>query len=560
MAEPSSIGPGIDGRERRYLGWGFALFVVLRLLYPFVLRVDSDEPQHLHVVWGWAKGMLQYRDLFDNHAPLFQMLCSPIFRLFGERADIVVWMRLAMVPLSCLTLWSVYKISLALYSHRTALWTTLATAFVPVYFFTSTEFRTDDLWVVFWMLSLMVLVTGKSKRLFWTGFFLGCSFATSMKTSLLLGSLLVAGVCVGIMQVASKRERPADPGKGWGSRIVGSAACLVGLALVPLAVIGFFYFKGALPQMYYCVITHNVVPHMKNGKIGLHSLGLPVAFPFLLGLGYALYRRSKSASSGAWSALLFLTASIYLMTLWSYWPLITAQDYLPFVPPLCIVATPLFLWASDRSSKAAIRRGAPALAICALVGWCIVLNPFWHRGARGHIRMVQETLDLTRPDEIIMDGKGETIFRKRAFYFVLEGITDKRMHMGLITNNIKEEMIKAETAVVHLSRLKGDATPFVRANYLLVGDLYLLGKMLSTEKKAQDGDYHFEIAVPSDYQFVGKSGPIAGANSSNSGLKATLDGIPWTGPRRLPAGKHELQIVGLHGPIALFWARAADLG
>ncbi len=32
----------------------------------------GDEAQHLHVIWGWARGFVQYRDLADNHMPLFQ--------------------------------------------------------------------------------------------------------------------------------------------------------------------------------------------------------------------------------------------------------------------------------------------------------------------------------------------------------------------------------------------------------------------------------------------------------------------------------------------------------
>jgi len=30
--------------------------LVLRILYALHHRVDSDEPQHLHVVWSWTQG------------------------------------------------------------------------------------------------------------------------------------------------------------------------------------------------------------------------------------------------------------------------------------------------------------------------------------------------------------------------------------------------------------------------------------------------------------------------------------------------------------------------
>ena len=54
---------------------GVACFLVLLCLRWFYVTTqpwDSDEPQHLHVVWAWANGLLPYRDVFDNHAPLFQ--------------------------------------------------------------------------------------------------------------------------------------------------------------------------------------------------------------------------------------------------------------------------------------------------------------------------------------------------------------------------------------------------------------------------------------------------------------------------------------------------------
>ena len=44
-------------------------------------QFDSDEPQHLHVIWGWVHGFVQYRDLFDNHMPLFQIVLAPVVAL-----------------------------------------------------------------------------------------------------------------------------------------------------------------------------------------------------------------------------------------------------------------------------------------------------------------------------------------------------------------------------------------------------------------------------------------------------------------------------------------------
>ena len=78
--------------------------IALHLRYASVFRVDSDEVQHLHVVWGWTQGQLPYRDFFDNHAPLFSWLCAPVLSAFGEKSDIVWRMRLATLPVVALCL------------------------------------------------------------------------------------------------------------------------------------------------------------------------------------------------------------------------------------------------------------------------------------------------------------------------------------------------------------------------------------------------------------------------------------------------------------------------
>src|SRR5467141_2605484 len=84
------------------------LSCVLHAVAYFRFRFDSDEPQHLHVAWGWVAGMVQYRDFFDNHAPLFLMATAPLLRLVGERSDVLLFMRAPMVLLFALVVWWTY--------------------------------------------------------------------------------------------------------------------------------------------------------------------------------------------------------------------------------------------------------------------------------------------------------------------------------------------------------------------------------------------------------------------------------------------------------------------
>ncbi len=40
----------------------------LRVVTVMHYKFGADEPQHLHVIWGWARGFVQYRDLADNRS------------------------------------------------------------------------------------------------------------------------------------------------------------------------------------------------------------------------------------------------------------------------------------------------------------------------------------------------------------------------------------------------------------------------------------------------------------------------------------------------------------
>src|SRR5437016_8331101 len=123
---------GLAGRTELWIAVGlFGLGCLFKFWNVFLLRFDSDEPQHLHVVWAWTHGLVQYRDVFDNHMPLFHLLCAPLVRALGERADIVPVMRLAMIPAYTLVLWCTYRLGRRLYSPRAGWWAAVFTAWLP---------------------------------------------------------------------------------------------------------------------------------------------------------------------------------------------------------------------------------------------------------------------------------------------------------------------------------------------------------------------------------------------------------------------------------------------
>src|SRR5258708_16452498 len=90
--------------------------ILLRIITIAYYRFDIDESQHLHVVWGWARGFVQYRDLADNHMPLFQILCAPIYKLICDCRTILYWMRIVLQPLYIDVFWCTYRLFSPLFS------------------------------------------------------------------------------------------------------------------------------------------------------------------------------------------------------------------------------------------------------------------------------------------------------------------------------------------------------------------------------------------------------------------------------------------------------------
>ncbi len=537
--------------EKAALGVVILALVALRVVYLLHYRVDSDEPQHLHVVWGWANGLLQYRDIFDNHSPLFQMLCAPFFLLFSERADIVIPMRVAMQPLYLFDLWCIYRIARRLGSSRFALWTTIAAAFYPVFFFVSTEFRTDDLWVALWLWCLALIANGEfaGRRAFWIGVVLGASFAVSMKSSLLAGSLVLGGVVCFILH---RRFGGATDGRRLGTAL---GLALLGVLVIPGLVIGYFATQHALPVMYQCVITHNTaIGADKLHKFAFKRFWFPISLIVCPILGYYLLRFRGRRPDVFLQVFLLSCAAFYYNALRSFWPLITDQDYLPLAPVAIVGFAPLISWLAGRPFVSRVF-GAPtafagvltALILVGEIRWMTKLAPPRDNQARGSILSLGAVLRLTTPTDYVMDGKGETIYRKRPFYYVLEGVTIKRIGRGLIKDDVVHSLIEKRVCVVLRHRLPKADDAWVEQHYVADADkVWVAGSRLGPVQKS----ISFTTVIPADYTVI----------SSEGGVTGLLDGKPLQASQFLEPGQHELQITSARGQLAVVWARAVERG
>jgi Dolichyl-phosphate-mannose-protein mannosyltransferase len=525
--------------------------LLLKLPYLANYRFNSDEPQHLHVVWGWTRGLVQYRDLFDNHSPLFHLVMVPWLALVGERADALVLMRVPMLALYALAVALTYLLARRLYDARVALFAAVLLGLHYEFFFTSTEFRTDNLWTVLWLAALALLAGGPldARRAFAAAAALGAALAVSQKTALLLAALVAAAL---VVAAASAEFRAAFPPRRAG-RLAAAAAA--GLALVPALVAAFLAAHGALAAAVRDVVAHNVVP-------GLGHWGQPWRWPAgAAAAAAAAWVAARSLGSGAGDGararrvLVFLTAALYVVALEAFWPLVTGQDNLPAYPLAAIAAAAALQRWQDR--RAAGGR-SPALPAAVLAAWLaaelgviVGKGPIWRDRGRRQTALVADVLRLTGPGDYVFDAKGETVFRRRAFFPVLETITKERIRRGLLPDTIAESVVRTRC---HVAAQDNPGFPargraFLDANFVSVGALRVAGRRLDPAAGA-GAPVRFAIAVPGRYVVIAPGGAAAGA----------LDGVPGAGPRELGAGTHEFTPAGAAGPLAVVWARAVECG
>ena len=522
-----------------------AASLVCRTLAYFRYRFDSDEPQHLHVAWGWTAGLLQYRDLFDNHAPLFHILTAPILRAVGERADILFFMRAPMLLPWAVVLGVTFVVARRLYDLRVAVWSTLLLSLIPTFFLKSLEYRTDNLWNAFWMLALVVLTnnvgrtlqsvdgTGLRTRptfqLFLTGLLIGLAMATSMKTGLLIITL---GVAAAVTMVATQ----AAPSLTRAAAAAG--AFLAGAAIPPAMIAAYFWWRGAWASLVYCVVTFNEAVAEMRPPLSVWVPRLAFLPLMLIALRVAWKHRHRVTDPIArWRFFFAVATAVFFVTLICFWVLISPRDFLPFLPFVTIFAV------------AAMRTRRLLAVAVILAALCLLViadqADYFANGTSRYVTMLNQLLHLTRPGEPVIDYKGETVYRPRPFYYILEFITRNQIIRGRIPDTIPEDVIRDRC---HVAQADGEFWParggaFLRANFLDVGRLRAAGQWI-------DGNGGFAVAVPGEYVIAGRDGEARGR----------LDGAPYTGARTLLSGAHRFEPEVAGQRLACFWAPAFQRG
>jgi hypothetical protein len=169
----------------------------------------------------------------------------------------------------------------------------------------------------------------------------------------------------------------------------------------------------------------------------------------------------------------------------------------------------------------------------------------FRNGTLEDITMMRQLLGVTRPGEPVMDLKGETVFRPRPFYYILEYISRNAIRRGQLADTIADDVVRARC---HVAQADGEFFPprgraFLAANFLDVGRLRAAGQWIRA-------DGSFSIAIPGTYVMVRQAGEAVGI----------LDGTPYRGARALSPGLHRFVRAGKNNRVSCLWAPAFARG
>ena len=530
--------------------WLLGVGCLFKFWNVFFFRFDTDEPQHLHVVWAWTRGLVQYRDIFDNHMPLFHLVCAPLLGLLGEHAADLYWMRLLMVPLYFLSAWCLYRIGTIAFSRRLGLWAALLASGISVYHFCSTEFRPDNVWTVLWFLCLVVLAANPFafRSFMVSGLLFGFCFGITMKSTLMLLTTASAfGIAVAL--VGWRRLGLTVQQMAIGAAVF--AACMV---VVPLLIMGYFAARGVWSQFQYCVFAHNVEP--ANLKIYLKPLWLVVGTPILIYATREFIRKETNAMVAFRQAFVCLTCGMYFLLLQGIWRHLTREDYLPLFPLVALVSVAIMSKFSEKfiehrlMPRLFLRFPLPVIAACLVMVLDLGLRLPVTNEANREVGRVRDVLALTNPDDAVFDCKGETVFRPRSLRDVFESITMGRIERGEITDELERQSPETRARVAALGgELPEDDERFIEANYLPVGGhgIMVAGSRLSAPSTV-DGKIRFHIAIPDRYEIIAPDRPARGL----------LDGTPSEGARFLAVGEHTFVPTASGPTLAVLWAQAVE--
>jgi hypothetical protein len=248
-----------------------------------------------------------------------------------------------------------------------------------------------------------------------------------------------------------------------------------------------------------------------------------------------------------------LVAGLSWASLYGFWvPM--RQDFLPILPLVFIFVSAGICASLDHAEcwiGRSFRVAVPLLLGLAEISYLLAVRPLTQDQTLREREALRAVLQLTSPDDYVFDGKGETVFRRRCVYKVMEAMTMERIERGLMSDRVAPRCETTHTCLAVVdTRLPLEATRFLWQNYLHLPCGVRIAGFRLPRPLPRSGAVDFQVNIAAPYEIVSPAGEVPGL----------LDGTPNRGARRLAAGPHTFFPARAEEPLALVWSRAAERG
>ena len=533
--------------------------VLLRVAFWAHWRLDFDETQALHAAYSVAKGLVPYRDFWENHTPLFYYFFAPLFAagVPGEASIFVARGVVALLGLGTLGL--TYRIARRFLSEAES-WGALALlGACGLYAQKIVEARPDIFYVLFFLAAIdAILAAAPDERrgAVKSGLWLGLAFCATPKALFAAGAL---GLGVLAWGAAVRRWRSAWAQVVW-----------LGLGfLVPVAfLVGACALAGALAPFWRWIFVFNFTVPSTSAFPPWKFLWRWDVMPLLLvgmaGLADVVAGVVRRDLDRRW-LILAVTAAILMVSYAFLMPMPYAHSALPFCPLLAIGGARLAFRLSA-GLRVAILAGAVLLPIAVLVGDGKIL---WHRSHDLELQLEAgaRIREIIGPDEAYFSSEADAVTRPHAGFFpvlvreVLEAIhrgdyppadlpgviaTLRDGHCPLIVMNdfLAAGLTDAQRVWIADHYISVDASATVAWNNpderYQARHYFVPGKLIDAQVTQPDEPVAFEVVVPGRYSLT-----TAGAS------RVLIDGQVVEGDPILSLGSHTVSYDGFPKRIML---------
>ncbi|MCM8821839.1 MAG: hypothetical protein NC831_03375 [Candidatus Omnitrophica bacterium] len=460
------------------------VIAILWTYFSFFHGFDDDEFQHCHNVYLIWKGLAPYRDFFEHHLPLYQIIFSPLF-IFGERPSTIFLFRLLSLICSGCVFLVMYRRLKQDYG-RIVLFCFALVAFVPMYLFKMTEARPESVAILLFVLAFTYVFSQNTEKhhIFLAGAMSGLMVCFSLKYV-----YAWAGLCASCF-VLKRRTYGI-------SFLCGFLTGIFPLFLYVLT-------KGIFPEFINCAMVMNAKWKYSFSPAGyLYELfmtaGVIVACAISGIIGEFFVKESRRK---ALAGLLLLLGCFFGVVLV---PVPYRQSFLPLIVGCVFCSLPFvknfFQIIQDKRAKYVV---AAIIFICATSNGLIAIKNEIPQTNRIDLQAMKK-IDEISSGTPFFDGRALMFYRMHTGYYgfmhhELLQMLDAEEYSNHIIEAIKRNNFPVVIYDYRVRQMPAKIQDFIQSHYCLAAepDIYMPGVKIDRSQFVE-GRSDFEINVSGWY-------------------------------------------------------------